>query len=116
MPEAGALGAQLPLWTLLPFAGMLLAIALLPLALPHFWERDRNRVLVSAGFALPVLIYLPPLHGGEGVHVLLEKGAEYVAFIALLTSLYVISGGIHVRGSLSGTPLLNTVLIGIGAL
>ena len=116
MPEAQALGAQLPLWTLLPFAGMLLAIALLPLAAPHFWERDRNRACVAAAFALPVLLYLPATFGAEGVHVLLEKGAEYVSFIALLTSLYVISGGIHVRGSLSGTPLLNTVLIGLGAL
>ena len=116
MPEAQALGAQLPLWTLLPFAGMLLAIALLPLAAPHFWERDRNRACVAAAFALPVLLYLPAAFGAEGIHVLLEKGAEYVSFIALLTSLYVISGGIHVRGSLSGTPLLNTVLIGLGAL
>jgi len=116
MHEAQALGAQIPLWTLLPFAGMLLAIALLPLAVPHFWERDRNRASVAAAFALPVLLYLPAAFGAEGVHVLLEKGAEYVSFIALLTSLYVISGGIHVRGSLSGTPLLNTVLIGLGAL
>ncbi|HEX5068447.1 MAG TPA: sodium:proton antiporter [Myxococcota bacterium] len=115
MPEAHALGAQLPLWTLLPFTGMLLAIALLPLTVPHFWERDRNRALVAAAFALPVLLYLPAAHGAEGVHVLLEKGAEYVSFLALLTSLYVISGGIHIRGSLSGTPLLNTVLIGLGA-
>src|SRR5262245_10115432 len=115
MPEAHALGAQLPLWTLLPFAGMLLAIALLPLATPHFWEHDRNRALVAAAFALPVLVYLPAVFGAEGTHVLLEKAAEYISFVALLTSLYVISGGIHVRGSLSGTPLLNTVLIGIGA-
>jgi Na+/H+ antiporter NhaD/arsenite permease-like protein len=116
MPEAHALGAQLPLWTLLPFAGMLLAIALLPLAAPHFWERDRHRALVAAAFALPVLLYLPGVHGAEGVHVLLEKGAEYVSFLALLASLYVISGGIHIRGSLSGTPLLNTALIGLGGL
>jgi Na+/H+ antiporter NhaD/arsenite permease-like protein len=93
---------------------MLLAIALLPLAAPHFWERDRNRVFVSAAFSLPVLLYLPLAHGAEGGHALLDKGAEYISFLTLLASLYLITGGIHVRGSLSGTPLLNTVLIGLG--
>jgi Na+/H+ antiporter NhaD/arsenite permease-like protein len=115
MPEAADLGAALPLWTVLPFAGLLLAIALLPLSLPHFWKRDRNRALVAAGFALPVLLYLPLAHGAAGWHVLAEKAHEYVAFIVLLASLYVITGGIHVRGSLSGTPLLNTALLALGA-
>jgi Na+/H+ antiporter NhaD/arsenite permease-like protein len=116
MPEAGSLGALLPLWSVLPFAGMLLAIALLPLAAPHFWARDRNRALVSAAFALPVLAWLPWVHGAEGAHALLEKGAEYLSFLALLSSLFLITGGIHVRGSLSGTPLLNTALLVLGAL
>jgi Na+/H+ antiporter NhaD/arsenite permease-like protein len=114
MTEAAALGAALPLWSVLPFAGLLLAIALLPLATPHFWEHNRNRALVAAGFALPVLGYLPLAHGAPGLHALVEKGEEYVAFIALLASLYVITGGIHVRGSLSGTPLLNTALLALG--
>jgi Na+/H+ antiporter NhaD/arsenite permease-like protein len=109
------LGALLPVWTILPFVGLLLSIALLPLAVPHFWERDRNRALVSAAFALPVIVYLPVAFGFPGVHALLEKGEEYTAFIALLASLYVITGGLHVRGSLSGTPLLNTALLALGA-
>jgi Na+/H+ antiporter NhaD/arsenite permease-like protein len=49
------------------------------------------------------------------VHALLEKAEEYAAFIVLLASLYVITGGIHVRGSLSGTPLLNTAILGLGS-
>ena len=115
MTEPGSIGALLPVWTLAPFAGMLLAIALLPLAAPHFWSHDRNRAAVAAGFALPVLVYLPAAHGAAGAHVLLEKGAEYLSFLALLASLFVISGGIHVRGSLAGTPLLNTALLALGA-
>jgi len=115
MPEAASLGSALPLWTLVPFAGMLLSIALLPLVTPHFWEHNRNRALISALFSVPVLLYLPIAHGAEGVHSLLEKGHEYVSFITLLASLYVITGGIHVRGSLSGTPLLNTALLALGA-
>jgi Na+/H+ antiporter NhaD/arsenite permease-like protein len=108
------IGAELPLWTVLPFAGLLLSIALLPLFAAHFWEHNRNRALVSAAFSLPVLAYLPLAFGHHGVHALAEKAHEYVAFIVLLASLYVITGGIHVRGSLSGTPLLNTVLLAIG--
>jgi Na+/H+ antiporter NhaD/arsenite permease-like protein len=110
------LGAALPAWSILPFVAMLLAIALVPLAAPHFWERDRNRAGVAALCALPILIYLPLAFGAAGVHALLEKLHEYISFIALLASLFVISGGIHVRGSLSGTPLLNTALLAIGAL
>jgi Na+/H+ antiporter NhaD/arsenite permease-like protein len=109
------LGAQLPLWTVLPFVGLLLSIALLPLVLPHWWEHNRNRAIVSALFALPVLVYLPASFGAGGVHALLEKGEEYTAFIVLLASLYVITGGLHVRGSLSGTPILNTALLALGA-
>jgi Na+/H+ antiporter NhaD/arsenite permease-like protein len=109
------LGALLPLWTILPFAGLLLSIALLPLAAPHWWDHNRNRAFVAAAFALPVIVYLPAAFGGDGMHALLEKGEEYTAFIALLAALYVITGGLHVSGSLSGTPLLNTALLALGA-
>ncbi len=109
------LGVQLRLWTLIPFAGMLLAIALLPLLAGHFWERNRNKGVVALALALPVAIYLVVVHGELGAHTLLEKVHEYVAFIVLLLALFVITGGILVRGSLSGTPLFNTVILAIGA-
>jgi len=110
-----ALGAELAVWTVLPFVGLLLSIAILPLATPRFWEHNRNRALVCAAFAVPVVVYLPAAFGGEGVHALLEKAEEYAAFIVLLASLYVITGVIHVRGSLSGTPLLNTAILALGS-
>jgi Na+/H+ antiporter NhaD/arsenite permease-like protein len=116
MHEAAAsLGAALPLWTVLPFVLLLLAIALLPLAAPHFWEHNRNRALIAAACAAPVLLYLPGAHGAVGTEALFEKGLEYASFILLLTALYVITGGIHVRGSLSGTPLVNTGMLALGA-
>ena len=108
------LGAELSIWSVAPFAGLLLAIAVLPLATPHFWEHNRNKGIVAALFSLPVVIYLLVAFGERGFHELVEKGEEYTAFILLLASLYVITGGIHVRGSLSGTPLLNTAVLAIG--
>ena len=114
--EQANLGVELGLLTVIPFVGLLLAIALLPLFAAHWWEKNRNKAVVSALFAVPIAAYLVIAHGAEGVHSLLEKGGEYASFLCLLASLYVITGGIHVRGSLSGTPLLNTVILGLGAL
>jgi Na+/H+ antiporter NhaD/arsenite permease-like protein len=108
------LGAALPFWTVLPFAGLLLAIALMPLFAAHFWERNANKALVAALFSLPVVLELASF-GHEGVHQLVEKGQEYLSFILLLLALFVITGGIVVRGSLSGTPLVNTGILGLGA-
>ena len=113
--DHGTLGVELGLWTLVPFVGLLLAIAILPLVAHHWWENDRNKALVAALFALPIGAYLVLAFGAAGVANLIEKGEEYVSFILLLASLFVITGGIHVRGSLSGTPLFNTILLGLGA-
>jgi Na+/H+ antiporter NhaD/arsenite permease-like protein len=103
-------------WTALPFALLLLCIAILPLAAPRFWDSNRNKGLVVLALGFPVAAYLPLAFGAAGVHRLIDCASEYVSFLALLGSLYVITGGIHVSGSLSGTPLLNTALLGIGAL
>src|SRR5262245_22380519 len=111
-----SIASELPIWTALPFAGLLLCIAILPLAIPEFWDRNRNKALIAFALALPVLAYLPLAFGARGVDRLLETGCEYTSFILLLGSLFVITGGIHVSGSLSGTPLLNTAMLGIGAL
>jgi len=105
---------EMPVWAVLPFAGLLLCIAILPLVAHHFWESNRNKGIVAALFAVPVAVYLVAAHGEAGLHQLFEKGHEYVAFILLLGSLFVVTGGIVIRGSLSGTPLLNTALLAIG--
>jgi Na+/H+ antiporter NhaD/arsenite permease-like protein len=110
------LGAELPFWTILPFAGLLLSIALLPLFAAHFWEKNSNKAIVAALFSLPVVIELVGGFGHEGAHQLLEKAREYLSFMALLGALFAITGGIAVRGSLSGTPLVNTGILGLGAL
>jgi Na+/H+ antiporter NhaD/arsenite permease-like protein len=104
--------ASLPLWTVLPFAAYLAALALVPLAFPAFWERNRNKLALAAAFGLPVAIALC-WHGEASW--LAHSAREYAAFITLLASLFVISGGVHLRGSLAGTPPANTTLLAVGA-
>jgi Na+/H+ antiporter NhaD/arsenite permease-like protein len=109
--SAEALGHQLPLWSVVPFVAMLLCIALLPLAAGRFWEHNRNKALVSLILGLPVAVWIGALQFSRLTHT----AHEYVAFIVLLGALFVISGGIVVRGTLAGTPGLNAVLLACGA-
>ncbi len=109
------LGHELAFWTILPFVGLLGCIAILPLAVPHWWEHNRSKGLIAALLALPLALYLLGAFGHRGAHVLVEQGRDYLSFILLLGSLFVVTGGIRLEGSLSGTPLLNTVFLGIGA-
>jgi len=93
-----------------PFVLLLLCIAVLPLTAPAFWEHNRNKALVAAGLAAPILCWLALREPHAIVHTL----HEYVAFIALLGSLYVISGSIHLEGDLRATPGRNTAMLAVG--
>ena len=113
---AAALGRQLPLLSVAPFVALLLSIAVFPLANPHWWEHNRNKAIVVAVLSLPLVAYLVWTFGYEGAHELGHKLKEYASFMSLLAALFVISGGIYVQGSLSGTPLVNTGLLAFGGL
>ncbi len=104
--------APLPLYTVLPFVAMLLAIALFPLWLPHWWESNRNKLLVAAVLGAPVLVLYLVRQPGALTHM----ATDYVSFIVLLTGLYVIAGGVLLRGDLEATPLVNTAFLAIGSL
>src|SRR5262245_33442284 len=93
---------------------MLLAIALLPLAAGHWWERNANKALVALILGLPVAGYLL-LQGEAGWHSLQHTLLEYVEFMVLLGSLYTISGGIVLRGDLQATPIVNGCFLALGA-
>jgi Na+/H+ antiporter NhaD/arsenite permease-like protein len=95
----------------LPFAAMLLAIAVCPLWVPHWWEPNRNKLLASAVLGLPVLLF----YGARHPPALLHAGEDYVSFIVLLAGLYVIAGGIMLRGDLVATPATNTAFLALGA-
>src|SRR3989440_3825557 len=107
------LGAQLPLVSALPFVALLLAIALAPLAAPTWWHHNRNKALVAFLISVPVLLYLGRTEIGR--QLLLEKAHEYAGFIVVIGALFMITGGIHIEGSLAGTPLVNTAMLAIGA-
>jgi Na+/H+ antiporter NhaD/arsenite permease-like protein len=103
------LGVALPWWSVLPFAGFLLSIALFPLVVPRFWSRHYGKV--GGVFGVPVAAWFLFNAPGELFHT----AVEFVSFIVLLGSLYIISGGILVRGTIRGTPAVNCAFLGIGA-
>ena len=96
---------------ILPFIAMLLAIALMPFLSRHHWERHYPKVAVVLG-AIPVFYYVIVLKNSARM---LHVAHEYVSFIALVGSLYVVSGGIHIRVKGEATPLVNTFFLIIGA-
>ncbi len=98
-----------------PFAGILLSIALVPLFAPVFWHHHFGKIAAAWGvaFLLPfAAVFGPAVAGANLVHALL---AEYIPFVVLLTALYTVSGGIYIRGNLHGSPALNTGLLALGA-
>ncbi|PZN98011.1 MAG: sodium:proton antiporter [Hyphomicrobiales bacterium] len=103
------------LWAL-PFAGMLLSIALGPILFPHFWELNYGKF--AAFWAALVLVPLVLLRGFEPALAALSHTAllEYIPFIILLFALFTIAGGILIMGNLHGTPATNTALLAIGTL
>ena len=109
------LGETLPLWSCIPFAFMLLSIALCPLVMPELWHHHFGKIsgFWAASLAVPFLIAFKGNAVYEILHIVL---ADYVPFIILLWSLYTVSGGILLRGTLRGTPLVNTAILIIGAL
>ncbi len=108
------------LWSIAPFAGVLLCIAILPLlsSTEHWWESNKHRLVVSLGFAACTLLYYLASFGATKVVSILEHAivAEYIPFIVLLFSLYVISGGISLKGDLAAHPGTNTTFLAVGAL
>ena len=108
------LGQTLPIWSIIPFAGMLLSIAIFPLVKAEWWER--HQLLVSLAWAL---LFLVPFVFAYGAEVTAEQLAEvvigdYIPFIVLLLGLYVVAGGIHVGGTIAGTTRNNVIMLLIG--
>ena len=111
-----ALGNTLPLWSCIPFAGMLLSIAIFPLVKEEWWEKHKPWVV--AFWSLLFLIPFAVIFGG---HIALEHLIEvtlgdYLTFIVLLFGLFCVAGNISLQGDLTGSPKVNVVLLLIGTL
>jgi Na+/H+ antiporter NhaD/arsenite permease-like protein len=119
---AQSLADVLAIWHVIPFAGLLLCIAILPMVAHHWFEKNKNQLLVAVLWAVPILGLLgyhivthsPFAHDAE--HGLKHAVEEYISFIALLGSLFVISGGIYMKGDLEGKPIVNTTFLLVGAI
>lgn len=107
-------GAQLGVLWVVPFACMLLSIAVIPLTLPHFWHHHFGKIAVFWGLAFLVPFAFQfgfSLALYEFLHAML---LEYVPFIILLFALFTVAGGIRLKGTLVGSPVVNTGLLFTG--
>lgn len=112
----GLNGAALSIWWIVPFAGLLLSIAIMPLKAEEFWDNHFGKV--SAFWGLCIVIPMLFLVGFETTlyEILHVYMLEYFPFIVLLFALFTISGGVRITGTLRGTPGVNTIMLTIGTL
>ena len=109
------IGSTLPIWSIIPFVGMLLCIAILPLTkLAEWWEHHQLHVAIFWS-----LLFLVPFTIAYGMH---ETGYElmesvvldYIPFIVLLLGLFIVAGNIHVAGTIAGTTRNNVIMLAVG--
>jgi Na+/H+ antiporter NhaD/arsenite permease-like protein len=130
-----------PYWTVIPFALLLISVAVLPLipGVANWWHANRNRFLVAMVLSALTLAYYAFIHGGtieghwpahhlvKSVYFFVQLGFvkavlanailhEFIPFIVLLFSLFAISGGIRISGGMRPRPLTNTAILAIGTL
>ena len=109
-------GGDLSILWVIPFAGILLSIAIFPLVAPEYWHHNFGKV--SAFWAL---LFVIPFLFSQGWQIVLYEVLhvgllEYIPFIILLLALFTISGGVQLTGSLVGTPIINSAIILVGTL
>ncbi len=104
---------SVPLFTVIPFLLMLFSIAVFPLRWNHFWEKNRNKLIVAVVLSLPIVIYL--LSAGLEEKLFETMVFDYIPFIVLLGALYTITGGIFLDGDIEARPSINVVFMIIGA-
>lgn len=105
--------AEVPLISTIPFVLMLLSIAVFPLFWNHFWEKNKNKLIIAALLSAPIVVYL--LSAGLSEKLVETIVFDYIPFIILLGSLYVVTGGIFLDGDIEAKPIVNTTFLAIGA-
>ncbi|HET7542036.1 MAG TPA: sodium:proton antiporter [Polyangiaceae bacterium] len=104
--------ADFPVWTLLPFPLLVLAIAICPIVIPHLWERHSLQLAAVASCTLPVVLY--EVLSGR-LALTLEGAKSYLAFVITLGALFTTSGGILLQGDIEATPRNNLLFLAFGA-
>lgn len=110
---------DLPMWSILPFAGLLLTIGVMSVIsanfthsrVGHIWENNNNKLIIASAWALPVLLLLISIGAWEAIWLSLE---EYFSFLVLLFALFAITGGILLDGDLRAKPVVNTGFLVVG--
>ncbi len=112
--EENSIGNTLPFFSIIPFVGMLLSIAIIPLIKGEWWETHRWQVVLV--WSLCFLVPFAVEYGTNTAFIqLLETMIlDYVPFLALIFSLYVVAGGLCLRGTLTGSPKVNLIMLLIG--
>ena len=105
---------NIPLIALLPFVLMLGSIAVFPLFWNHFWEKNRNKLIIAIILSVPVVIYL--LLNGLSDKLIETIVFDYIPFIILLGALFTITGGIYLSGDIEAKPWINTLFLTVGAI
>ena len=105
--------STIPLIALLPFVLMLLSIAVFPLFWNHFWEHNKNKLIIAIILSIPIIIYL--LVTGFSERLVDTMIFDYLPFIILLGALFTITGGIFLTGDIEAKPIVNTTFLAIGA-
>ncbi len=103
---------QVELWMVIPFVVMLLTIAVAPLVAEHFWESNRNKLIFTLAISIPTIVLLS--FYGLGESILHNMLFDYIPFIMLLLALFVVTGGIHIKGDITATPTVNTFILAMG--
>ncbi len=111
---------KLPLWSIIPFAGLLLTIGVMSFIVAnfphnrvgHLWENNNNKLMIALLWSLPVILLLATYGVWQPLWHSLE---DYFSFIVLLFALFVISGAVYLEGDLKATPWVNVGFLSIGA-
>lgn len=104
--------AMVHAWMIIPFALVLLMIAVAPLFAPSFWESNRNKLICTLVIAVPTAVYL--ICTGLGQNLSHQIFGDYIPFIVLLLSLFVVTGGIRIQGDVVASPRVNCIILALG--
>ena len=99
-------------WSMIPFGLMLLVIAIAPLIVAEWWDHNKHKLAVSLLLTIPTAVCL--VMGGMAKELEHQLLSDYIPFIVLLLSLYVITGGIHLSGDIQSKPWVNTLFLTVG--